>query len=179
LRCPGSAMPESFVFGRDAMFRIADPSYGGGKSATSIFFRASFTRFCALSPPQSPGAPHLARFSRDVGYRRPCPQACCGPHSSVRVPHVRTSVARISCHAALATTTHAAFSQRKPHEIAQRHQPRQEIRDTWAEKDGRSPSTAFRSGPYPSFVALGDIIGFPGCTPRVPLSSVVLRAHCG
>jgi hypothetical protein len=27
--------------------------------------------FWALSPPPKPGAPHLARFSRDVGYRRP------------------------------------------------------------------------------------------------------------
>jgi hypothetical protein len=33
-------------------------------------------------------------------------------HCSERVPHVRTSVARISCYAALDTTTHAAFSQR-------------------------------------------------------------------
>ena len=48
--------------------------------------------FWALSPPPMPGAPHLARFSRDVGYRRPPPQACCGSHSSVGVPHVRTSV---------------------------------------------------------------------------------------
>jgi hypothetical protein len=63
------------------------------------------------------------------------------------VPHVRTSVARISYYAALTTTTHADFSQRKPHDVAQRHQPQQEIRDTWAEKDGRSPSTAFRSRP--------------------------------
>jgi len=35
----------------------------------------------ALSLPrhQSPGALYLARFSRDVGYRRPCPQAFRGP----------------------------------------------------------------------------------------------------
>jgi hypothetical protein len=45
-----------------------------------------------------PGVPHLARFSRDVGYRRSTPQACRGStHShesrrSTRVPHVRTSV---------------------------------------------------------------------------------------
>jgi hypothetical protein len=35
---------------------------------------------------------HLARFWRDVGYRRSLPQACCGPHKSVGVPHVRLSV---------------------------------------------------------------------------------------
>ena len=52
---------------------------------------------------------------------------------SVRVPHVRTSVARISYFAELAATAYAAFSQRKPHAVALRHQPRQEIRDTWAE----------------------------------------------
>ena len=84
-------------------------------------------------------------FSRDVGYRRTPPQACRGCHNTVGVPHVRTSVARISYYTALATTTYAAFSQRKPHEVAQRHLPRQEIRDTWAENDGRSPTTAFRS----------------------------------
>jgi hypothetical protein len=49
-------------------------------------------------------------FLRDVGYRRPRPQACRGPHNSLRVPHVRTSVARISYNAALATTAYAAFS---------------------------------------------------------------------
>jgi hypothetical protein len=37
------------------------------------------------------------------------------------VPHVRTSVARISYYALLTTTAYAAFSQRKPHEVAQRH----------------------------------------------------------
>jgi hypothetical protein len=34
----------------------------------------------------------LARFSRDVGYRRSHPLTSNGPHSSVRVPYVRTSV---------------------------------------------------------------------------------------
>ena len=53
----------------------------------------------------------------------PSPQASCGLDNSVGVPHVRTSVARISYYAALATITYAAFSQRKPHEVAQRHQP--------------------------------------------------------
>jgi hypothetical protein len=56
---------------------------------------------------------------------------------------------------ALATTAHAAFSQRKPHELAQRHQPQQGIRDTWAENDGRSPTTAFRS--RPTICSLGDL----------------------
>jgi hypothetical protein len=44
----------------------------------------------------------------------------------------------------LRSTSHdalAACSQRKPHEVAQRHQPRQEIRG--------KPTTAFRPGPYP------------------------------
>jgi hypothetical protein len=31
------------------------------------------------------------------------PQICCGPRNSARVPHVRTSVARISDYGALAT----------------------------------------------------------------------------
>ena len=118
--------------------------------------RLESTRFWALSPPPSLGAPHLARFSRDVGYRRPSPQTSCGLHNSTGVPYVRTSVARISYYAALSTTTHAAFSQRKPHEVAQRHQPRQEIRDTWAENDGRSPTTAFSSGPHHLFI--GDVL---------------------
>src|ERR1700722_2841808 len=89
-----------------------------------------------------PGAPHLARFSRDVGYQGSHPQAFRGLNNSVGVPHVRTSVARISYYAVLATSAYGVFSQRKPHEVAQRNQPRQEIRDTWAEKDGRSPTTA-------------------------------------
>jgi hypothetical protein len=84
-----------------------------------------------------------------MGYRRSLPQACRGPHNSKRVPYVRPSVARISYYAALATTTHAAFSQRKPHEVAQCHQPQQEIPDTWAENDGRSPTKPFRPGSYP------------------------------
>ena len=46
----------------------------------------------ALSPPQWPGAPHLARFSRDVGYRRPRHQTFLGPHNSKGVPQVRQSV---------------------------------------------------------------------------------------
>src|ERR1700677_4022602 len=45
-----------------------------------------------LSPPRHPGAPHLARFWRDVGYRSPRPLTCNGLHNSVRVPYVRTSV---------------------------------------------------------------------------------------
>jgi len=40
--------------------------------------RTRSPRFWALSHQQSPGAPHLARFSRDVGYRRSPPQACRG-----------------------------------------------------------------------------------------------------
>jgi hypothetical protein len=38
----------------------------------------------AFSPPRQPGAPHLARFSRDVGYRRPPLQASGGSYNSVR-----------------------------------------------------------------------------------------------
>jgi hypothetical protein len=40
-------------------------------------------------------APHLARSSRDVGYHRLRPQTAAGLHNTVRVPYVRTSVARI------------------------------------------------------------------------------------
>jgi hypothetical protein len=40
----------------------------------------------------SPHPPHLARFSRDVGYHRPSPQARRDLHRSTGVPHVRTSV---------------------------------------------------------------------------------------
>ena len=103
--------------------------------------RKAHTQSC---PGQRTGnSGYLARFSRDVGYRRPSPQTSCGLHNSTGVPYVRTSVARISYYAARAATTHAAFSQRKPHEVAQRHLSRQEIRDTWAENGGRSPTTAF------------------------------------
>jgi hypothetical protein len=55
-------------------------------------------RFWALSSHQWPGAPHLARFSRDVGYHSSPPHAgegshnSTGVHSSTRVPYVRTSV---------------------------------------------------------------------------------------
>ena len=38
--------------------------------------------FWALSPRPKPGAPHLAGFSRDVGYHRPPPQTCRGSHKS-------------------------------------------------------------------------------------------------
>jgi hypothetical protein len=37
-------------------------------------------------------APHLAHFSRDVGYHKPFPQTSYGLHNSPRVPYVRTSV---------------------------------------------------------------------------------------
>jgi hypothetical protein len=47
------------------------------------------------------------------------------------------------------------FPQRMPHEGAQRQQLRQEIRDTWAENDGRSPSKAFRFGPCRLFISTG------------------------
>jgi hypothetical protein len=79
------------------------------------------------------------------------PQVC--PSSLSRVPQHRTGApcshqrARISYYAALTTTTHAGFSQGKPHQVAQRHQPRQEIRDTWAENDGRSPPQPFVPDP--------------------------------
>ena len=64
---------------------------------------------------------------------------------SVGVPHVRTSVTRIYYYAAPATITYAAFSQRKSHEVVQRHQLQQEIRDTWAEKDRRSATAALNN----------------------------------
>ena len=44
------------------------------------------------APMPGAGAPYLARFSRDVGYHRPHPQASRGLHNSVRVPYLRTSV---------------------------------------------------------------------------------------
>jgi hypothetical protein len=74
-----------------------------------------------------------------INQRRPAEMARLGLYPR----HVRTSVARISYKAALSATAFAAFSQRKPHGLAQHHQPRQEIRDTWAENDGRSPPQFF------------------------------------
>jgi hypothetical protein len=75
------------------------------------------------------------------------------------VPYVRTSVARISYYAGLTTTTHAAFSQRKPHAIAQRHQPRQEIRETWAENDGKPfDSFPIQAVPFVSLVRKTDAV---------------------
>jgi hypothetical protein len=44
---------------------------------------------CALSPRPPPGAPHLARFSRDVGYHRTPPQAFYGSHRSTRAAGIR------------------------------------------------------------------------------------------
>jgi hypothetical protein len=102
-------------------------------------------RAFGLYPLRYSRVPHICLVLADVGYRSPSPHTCRGLHNSVWVPYVRTSVARISYYAALTTTAHAAFSQRKPDEVAQRHEPRQEIRDTWAENDGRSPSTALCS----------------------------------
>jgi hypothetical protein len=58
-----------------------------------------------------------------------------GRHGNLLVPQDRQSVARISYYAASTTTAYAAFSQRKPHEVAQRHLSRQEIRDTWDENE--------------------------------------------
>jgi hypothetical protein len=79
------------------------------RGAHAILSRAAYRKFGASRS-----------FSRDVGYHRSSPQASYGLRDPVGVPHVRTSVARISYSAALATTTYAAFSQRKPHEVAQR-----------------------------------------------------------
>jgi len=99
-------------------------------------------RAFGLYPLHNRRVPHICLVLADVGYRRSPPQVCRW-QTATRVPHVRPSVARISYHAALAATTYAAFSQRKPHEIAQRQQPRQEIRDTWAENDGRPQISYF------------------------------------
>jgi hypothetical protein len=65
------------------------------------------------------------------------------PLKSVAGRQPRPSVARISYYAALDTTACAAFSQRKPHEVAQRHHFRQEIRDRWDENDGRPQISYF------------------------------------
>ena len=115
--------------------RWAKPTTAFISSRYPCFIRSG-QGFRVLSPLQKPGAPHLARFSRDVGYHRFTAQTCRGLNYTVGVPHVRTSVARISYYAALNATAYATFSQRKPHALAQRHQPRREIRDTWADKDG-------------------------------------------
>jgi hypothetical protein len=90
------------------------------------------------------------------------------PLKPVRVPQLHTGALRSHQRCPdflLRGTNHGhvcGFSQGKPHEVAQRHQPRQETRDTWAENDGQSPSTAFRSGltvcpqdePSPSYPTL-------------------------
>jgi hypothetical protein len=56
------------------------------------------------------------------------PEALPSPLSS------RPKRTQISCFAALATTTYAAFFQEKPHEVYQRRQPRQEIWGSGAER---------------------------------------------
>jgi hypothetical protein len=78
------------------------------------------------------------------------PTSLNGLHNPLGVSHVRTGAARISYYAALATTMYAAFSQRKQHHLAQRRQPRQEIRDTWAEKGRAKPTIAFGLGHHSS-----------------------------
>jgi hypothetical protein len=83
------------------------------------------------------------------------------PRSHQRRPDFRL---RSTGHA----TTHAAFSQRKPHEVAQRHQTRQEIRDTWAENDGRSPTTAFLTPPLSSRPKCRWACGQPKKTKMAP-----------
>ena len=71
-------------------------------------FPCTGTRISALSPPQKPGAPYLPGFGR-CGIPQVSPSSPSRADRSTRVPYVRTSVARISCYAGLATTTHAAF----------------------------------------------------------------------
>ena len=44
---------------------------------------------CLYPRHQSPGTPHLARFSRDVGYHGPCPQAFRGPTDLQGCPSIR------------------------------------------------------------------------------------------
>jgi hypothetical protein len=78
-------------------FSVLSPSqFRRGWTGFSVLspsqFRPGWKGFSVLSPKIPPGAPHLARFSRDVGYHRSTPQACCSPHNSPQVPHVRTSV---------------------------------------------------------------------------------------
>jgi hypothetical protein len=51
------------------------------RAAHAVLSRAAYRKF---------GASRC--FSRDVEHRRPSPQTSCGPHNSVRVPYVRTSV---------------------------------------------------------------------------------------
>jgi hypothetical protein len=98
-----------------------------------------------------------------AGIPQAFPSSCCGSQRSVRVPHVRTSVARISYYAATAATADGAFSQRKPHAVPQRHNSRQEIRDTWAENDGRSPSTAVNPGSHRLFIRTEARPPIDGC----------------
>jgi hypothetical protein len=61
------------------------------------------TRIGTPSPPQSPGAPYLPGFGR-CGIPQVSPSSPSRADRSVRVPHVRNSVPRISCYALLATT---------------------------------------------------------------------------
>jgi hypothetical protein len=80
------------------------------RSAVSLAHERGFpctgTRISALSPPQKPGAPYLPGFGR-CGIPQVSPTSPSRADRSTRVPYVRTSVARISCYAGLATTTHA------------------------------------------------------------------------
>jgi hypothetical protein len=93
--------------------RAAEKLEFEGYGLWSLRENSVFARW--LYPVTNRRVPHPSRVLRRVGYRRPPAQAWCGPRNSARVLHVRTSVARISCYSELATTTHAAFSQRKPH----------------------------------------------------------------
>src|ERR1700722_1383788 len=74
------------------------------------------TGFLSAIPEHRPGAPHLARFSRDVGYHRP-------PLKLLRSRQLRTGAPALPGFPTRSTSddTDAAFSQRKPHEVAQRH----------------------------------------------------------
>jgi hypothetical protein len=76
-------MPESFVFGRDAMFRIADPSYGGEICNLNILPR-KFHALLRSIPAAIAGCPTSRSFFARCGI----PQAL--PSSLLRSPQLRT-----------------------------------------------------------------------------------------
>ena len=123
--------------------------------------------------------PRISLVFREMWDTTGLPSSLPGRHNSVGVPHVRTSVARISYYAALDTTAYAAFSQRKPHEVTQRHHFRKGIRDTWAENAGRSPPQFSSSWMAPSACATSGFAGRisarfaePGANPAACSSSI-------
>src|ERR1700733_7106747 len=72
-------------------FLVDDDTQAGGRA----------TALPVSVPETNAGCPISRCFWRDVGYRKPSPQACCGPHRSTRAPVCDTIVRAATFHATM------------------------------------------------------------------------------